>query len=157
VDKAPFRRADRELDPDRSDRRIKEGVMADDHMPGNPNSGSQDPAGSGGQNIPGSAAFGVNLQALSDAIATVHREKDNISGTLEQIEMRMRNLNGYWHGPAHDSFDPVRKWYNNATTDLMDILDEIILRMQKSYDNYHQAESQNLQNLTPTSSSTSTV
>jgi WXG100 family type VII secretion target len=114
---------------------MKENVMAD--------------AGGGGQGTQGGPDFAVNLQALSDAIATVRREKDNISGTLQQIEMRMRNLNGYWHGPAHDSFDPVRKWYNNATADLMNILDEMINRMQASYNNYYQAEFQNLQNVTP--------
>jgi WXG100 family type VII secretion target len=93
--------------------------------------------------------FGINLQALSDAIATVKRERDNISGTLDQIDTRIRNVSAYWSGPAYDSFDPVAKWYNSARIDLMDILDEIVTRMQKSYDNYHKAESQNAQNMTP--------
>lgn len=104
-------------------------------------------SGGGGQ-TQGGSDFGVNLQALSDAIATVRREKDNISGTLDQIAMRIRNLSAYWEGPAYDSFDPVATWYDNARYDLMGILDEIIARMQKSYDNYHQAEYQNAENIT---------
>jgi WXG100 family type VII secretion target len=122
------------LNADRSDLGIEEGIVAD--------------SGGGGQ-TQGGSDFGVNLQALSDAIATVRREKDNISGTLDQIDIRIRNLSAYWAGPAYDSFDPVATWYNNARYDLMDILDEIILRLQKSYNNYHQAEFQNAENMTP--------
>ena len=104
--------------------------------------------GGGGQ-AQGDSDFGVNLQALSDAIATVQREKGNISGTLEQIDIRIRNLSAYWAGPAYDSVDPVTTWYDNARYDLMNILDEIITRLQKSYNNYHQAEFQNVENMTP--------
>lgn len=105
-------------------------------------------SGGGGQ-TQGGSDFGVDLQALSDAIATVQREKDNISGTLDQIDIRIRNLSAYWAGPAYDSVDPVTTWYDNARYDLMGILEEIIARMKKSYDNYHQAESQNAENVTP--------
>ncbi|GLY80033.1 WXG100 family type VII secretion target [Actinoallomurus iriomotensis] len=105
-------------------------------------------AGEGGQTASGTE-FGVALQALSNAIATVRRERDNISGTLDQIELKTRNLSAYWSGPAYDSIDPITTWYTNATTDLMGILEEIITRMQKSYDNYHNAESQNTANVTP--------
>jgi WXG100 family type VII secretion target len=122
------------LDADHSDHGIKEGIVAD--------------SGGGGQ-TQGGSDFGVDLQALSDAIATVQREKDNISGTLDQIDIRIRNLSAYWAGPAYDSVDPVTTWYDNARYDLMGILEEIIARMKKSYDNYHQAESQNAENVTP--------
>ena len=105
-------------------------------------------ADSGGQ-APEGGDFGIDLRALSDAIATVRREKDNIAGTLDQIDVRIRNLSAYWAGPAYDSFEPVARWYDNARYDLMGILEEIILRMQKSYNNYHQAESQNAENMTP--------
>jgi WXG100 family type VII secretion target len=105
-------------------------------------------SGGGGQ-APGGSDFGVDLQALSEAIATVRRERDGISGTLDQVDIRIRNLSAYWAGPAYDSFDPVATWYSNARYDLVNILDEIILRLQKSYDNYRQAEYQNAGNLTP--------
>jgi WXG100 family type VII secretion target len=105
--------------------------------------------GGGGQ-AGGGTEFMVALQALSNAIATVQRERDNISTTLDQIDTKMRHLTFYWKGPAHDSFDPIETWYTNATFDLMGLLDEIIARLQKSYDNYHQAEFVNAANVTPT-------
>ncbi|GLY92652.1 WXG100 family type VII secretion target [Actinoallomurus iriomotensis] len=105
--------------------------------------------GGGGQ-AGGDTEFGIALQALMNAIATVQRERGNISKTLEQIETKMSHLTFYWKGPAHDSFDPIETWYTNATVDLMGLLDEIIARMQKVYNNYHQAESVNAANVTPT-------
>lgn len=105
-------------------------------------------AGTGGQG-PEGGDFGINLQALSDAIATVKRERDGISSTLDQIDTRISNVSAYWSGPAYDSIDPIVKWYNNARYDLMGILDDIVTRMQKSYDNYHKAENQNALNVTP--------
>ncbi|GAA0370629.1 WXG100 family type VII secretion target [Actinoallomurus spadix] len=104
--------------------------------------------GGGGQTA-GDTEFGIALQALSDAIATVQREHDGISKTLEQIKSKMSDLNLYWKGPAYDSLDPVETWYANATSQMMGLLQEIIDRMQKSYDNYHQAESVNAANVTP--------
>jgi uncharacterized protein YukE len=104
--------------------------------------------GGGGQ-ARGDTEFMVALQALLNAIATVQRERDNISKTLEQIETKMSHLAFYWKGPAYDSFDPIETWYTSATFDLMGLLDEIIARMQKVYDNYHRAESVNAANVTP--------
>ncbi|MEV5753964.1 WXG100 family type VII secretion target [Actinoallomurus sp. NPDC052308] len=96
-------------------------------------------------------AWRVDLPELLNAIATIKREKDNISTTLDLIDSKIRpeKLSAFWRGPAKNTFDPVRDWYKDASSDLMDILDEMIDRMQKSYDNYYQAESQNLQNMTP--------
>jgi uncharacterized protein YukE len=95
-------------------------------------------------------AWAVDLPELLNAIAAVRREKETISGILAQIKSKMEWDIGYsWTSPAHDSFEPIRRWFLNATTDLMDILDEMISRMKTSYDNYLQAEETSLKNLTP--------
>lgn len=93
--------------------------------------------------------FGIDLKALSDAIATVQRERDGIAETLDKIEYRAFQVAYYWQGPANETFDPVVSWYKKAAWDLLAILDEIILRLKKSYDNYRNAESQNAANMTP--------
>ncbi|HXA57679.1 MAG TPA: hypothetical protein VNW94_00810 [Streptosporangiaceae bacterium] len=102
-------------------------------------------------------AWRIDLPALLDAIRAVERERDKITTTLDQIgaEIRPEHLETIWRGPSRDSFDPVREWYTDATNGLMSILDEIIVRMSRSYYNYLQAESANLQNMTPTGTTTS--
>ncbi|MDN3354936.1 WXG100 family type VII secretion target [Actinomadura sp. DC4] len=91
--------------------------------------------------------FKIDLNALSNAIDSVTRESGGISSSLDQLDTKMRHLSAYWHSPAYDSFDDVRNWFRQASDDLTDMLDEIINRLQKAYDNYHEAESTNYANV----------
>jgi uncharacterized protein YukE len=93
--------------------------------------------------------FGIALAKLHDAIGTVQDASNKISFSVEQIDVRMRNLSAYWHSPAFTSFDDVHTWFRHASTDLADLLTELVSRMQTSYDNYRNAEWTNTKNMTP--------
>jgi WXG100 family type VII secretion target len=93
--------------------------------------------------------FGVNLASLHNAIGTVQGASDTISFSVEQIEVRMQNLSAYWHSPAFTSFEEVHTWFHRASTDLTDLLTELISRMQTAYENYSSAEWTNTKNMTP--------
>jgi uncharacterized protein YukE len=102
----------------------------------------------GGQRYMSPGSWGIDLQALLNAIAAVQRERNTISDTLDQIDTKLSDLDRYWKGPAADTFEPVAKWYTEVKSDLLGILDDIITRMTKSHDNYQNAESGNAANVT---------
>ncbi|MCO5975085.1 WXG100 family type VII secretion target, partial [Actinoallomurus soli] len=102
----------------------------------------------GGQRYMTPGSYKVDLQALANSIVVIQRQRDRISDTFDQINTRMSGLDAYWKGPAAETFDPVRTWYTQASSDLLGILDEIITRMTKSHDNYQDAESKNAANVT---------
>ncbi|TDD81478.1 hypothetical protein E1293_18605 [Actinomadura darangshiensis] len=99
-----------------------------------------------GQDIPG--GFEVDLGALSAAISSVTAEQTNISGSLDEIRLKMNGLPESWNSPAYSSFDEVRAWFGTASTSVLDLLGDLIVRMQTSYDNYAEAEGTNVGNLT---------
>src|SRR3569833_973363 len=84
--------------------------------------------------------FGVNLASLLIAIGSVQCASDTISFSLYLFEVRMQNLSAYWHRPAFSSFEEVHTWFHRASTDLTDLLTELISRMQTAYENYSSAE-----------------
>jgi WXG100 family type VII secretion target len=93
--------------------------------------------------------FKVDLQHLHDAIGTVTGIKNEITDHMSAVRTAMDGLGEAWKSPAHDTFPPVRTWFDNTQNDLRDMLEEIIRRLQSSYDNYHAAESANFGNVTP--------
>ena len=98
-----------------------------------------------GQDIPG--GFEIDLGVLSAAITSVTGEKTNIGGSLDDIRLKTNGLSESWNSPAHGSFDEVRAWFDRASTDVLDLLGDLIVRMQTSYDNYSEAEGTNVHNL----------
>lgn len=98
-----------------------------------------------GQDIPG--GFQNDLGMLSAAITGVSTEKTNIGGSLDGIRLKMNGLSESWSSPAFGSFEEVRAWFDKASTDVMDLLGDLIVRMETSYGNYAEAEGTNVGNL----------
>lgn len=93
--------------------------------------------------------FRVDLQTLNEAIKTVTGIKNEISDDMSSVRQIMDSLGGSWSSPAHDTFQPVKTWFDTTQNDLRDLLEDIIRRLQSSYDNYHAAELANFGNVTP--------
>ncbi|MBE1533992.1 WXG100 family type VII secretion target [Actinomadura algeriensis] len=98
-----------------------------------------------GQDIPG--GFQIDLGVLSAAITSVGTEKTNIGGALDDIRLKMNGLSESWNSPAYSSFEEVRLWFDRASTEVLDLLGDLIVRMETSYGNYSEAEGTNVGNL----------
>jgi hypothetical protein len=92
--------------------------------------------------------FTVDLQSLWDAYVSVGRERTYITDQLSQIDHKMSSLSEDWNSPSFSTVDEMRTWFTKVSARLNDLLHEIVNRLHISYDNYHQAESANLSNLT---------
>lgn len=92
--------------------------------------------------------FKVDLAQMRDAIGSVRRESDLIYGYMGQISAEFKGVKAAWVSPAELSFDDVQTWFTKASDDLHHLLEEMINRLQTSYDNYYATELANSQNLT---------
>jgi WXG100 family type VII secretion target len=95
----------------------------------------------------GSDVFKVDLQQLQDAIGQISQDRDGISEDCADIATKFNALQGGWQGPAANSFEDLHVTLQNATTQMLDLLSDVISRMRTSYDNYESAETTNAQNL----------
>jgi len=77
----------------------------------------------------------------------VSRDRDAISGDFSNIVTQFNALQGAWQGPAATSFEELHTTLQNATQQMLDLLDDIISRMKTSYANYESAETTNAHNL----------
>lgn len=93
------------------------------------------------------AEFTIYLQGLHDAIGTVTKEKNAIADALDGVRTNSSSLAAYWHSPAYASFADVDTWFKRASRDLISALEDIINRLQTSYDNYKRTETTNFQNV----------
>jgi len=91
--------------------------------------------------------FQVDLKQLHDAIGGVRKEADSIAHSMSEIGRNANQLSTYWNSPSFATFDDVQKRFTHAANDLHALLEEVVYRMQVSYDNYRQAEQINYQNL----------
>jgi hypothetical protein len=92
--------------------------------------------------------FAVDLQSLWDAYVSVGREHTYITDQMSQIDDTMSSLSEDWNSPSFSTLDEMRTWFTKVSARLSDLLHEIVTRLHISYDNYHQAESANVSNLT---------
>ena len=97
----------------------------------------------------GSGGFFVDLDLLAQTMTDVRAEKDAINTSLAGVRTTANGLAGSWKSPAHGSYDEVQRWFDTTSADLMRLLDDILVRMRASYDNYKDAEGTNVQNMTP--------
>jgi WXG100 family type VII secretion target len=96
----------------------------------------------------GSEEFKVDLEQLHGAIGQVGRDRGVIQDCFNQITAQFDGLQANWQGPAAETYDDLRTALQNATTAMLHVLDEIVSRMQTTYQNYESAESSNARNLT---------
>lgn len=87
------------------------------------------------------------LEDMKAAIDVVQREATTINGKMGQIDTKMNELGTHWSSPAYSSFDDIKTWFHKSQHDLADLLDDILLRLRTSYQNYHDAEKANFGNI----------
>jgi uncharacterized protein YukE len=121
--------------------------MRDETMPG---------SGQSGQITIDPQTFKVDLGDLASSIALVQSRAGSMEDEYRKITQQFQNLSvagtgmtaSAWSSPAGDTFVPVEAQLRNAMSTLQQLLNEIVSRMQQSYNNYVQTEEVNIQNLT---------
>jgi uncharacterized protein YukE len=92
--------------------------------------------------------FRIDLQQLHDAIGSVGAEAGSIGGDMSQIASEFSSVKSVWDAPSEQSFETVQQWFTTVQNDLKSLLDETVRRLQAAYDNYHDAEVANTDNVT---------
>jgi WXG100 family type VII secretion target len=96
----------------------------------------------------GSEEFKVDLQQYTDATAKVTADKNTIEDDFSQIKAALDDLGSTWESPAGDTYDNLQSSLTSATQQMISVLDDIISRMNATYQTYVNAEQSNAQNLT---------
>ncbi|WP_157874247.1 hypothetical protein [Streptomyces sp. AcH 505] len=96
---------------------------------------------------PSMAQWRADLEALKDATDVVRREHTSISENMASIDAKMNEVGDHWSSPAYGSFEGITTWFHTCQHDLEDLLADIVDRMSTSYQNYHNAEGANYDNL----------
>ncbi|NEA41775.1 WXG100 family type VII secretion target [Streptomyces sp. SID11385] len=94
------------------------------------------------------AQWAVALSELHSAIGKVKGYSHDISGYLVQIGNEFDRLGDNWRSPAAASAEPVAEWFTRSARDLRELLEDMIRRMQASYESYLDAETKNYHNAT---------
>lgn len=92
--------------------------------------------------------FKADLADMHRVIGSVQNESAHIKDVMNNIQGEFGKVGPAWSSPSEQSFDDVKKWFVRASNDLDDLLDEMVRRLQKAYENYHSAEYSNLNNVT---------
>ncbi|MCS0603529.1 hypothetical protein NX794_20260 [Streptomyces sp. LP11] len=91
--------------------------------------------------------FKADLAELRDTLGYVRTSSRHVNELMDGIDAAMKGVGADWNTPAYGTFDEVEAWFHRCQNDLRNILADIIVKMQTSYDNYHAAEEQNERNV----------
>lgn len=97
--------------------------------------------------VVGSEEFQVDMHDFATAIATVTRCRNAIEDDFGKIKSLFNDVYDHWQSPSGDTFDSVQTALTNATDQLMSVLNDIVNRMNVTYQNYEQMETVNAGNL----------
>jgi uncharacterized protein YukE len=92
-------------------------------------------------------AWGVDLPEFHDAIAFVRGKSGLIEDHIDAIHRKSQAIYRGWTSPAGDTFGDVSRKAATAMLVLQGLLEEMVTRMNKSYDNYLVTEQANTKNL----------
>ena len=95
----------------------------------------------------GGHVFTVDLGDFSDAIGRVSADRDTINAANAQIVAEFQAVENAWHSPAGESFTSFLTDLTSTTQKLQELLDDMVSRMQTTYQNYSDAETTNTANL----------
>ncbi|MGW7572110.1 WXG100 family type VII secretion target [Streptomyces tendae] len=90
--------------------------------------------------------FEVALGDLQRAIGKVRGLTGDLHSDLDQIGATFARLHTEWRSPAEATSEPVTEWFKRVSGNLYSLLDEIVRRMQVSYDTYRDVEEANSRN-----------
>ena len=93
-----------------------------------------------------STQFQVDLGQLSDAITTVRGLTASVSDEVSVMQSRLQTIASLWRTPSTASYEEIEAWFDTASTDLVNLLEEIVSRLQQAYDTYGTTEQTNVSN-----------
>jgi len=93
-----------------------------------------------------STQFQVDLGQLSDAITTVRGLTASVSDEVSVMQSRLQTIASLWRTPSTASYEEIEAWFDTASTDLVNLLEEIVSRLQQAYDTYVTTEQTNVSN-----------
>jgi WXG100 family type VII secretion target len=96
----------------------------------------------------GSQEFQVDLEQFTAAIAAVTADKNAIEDDFSRIQSALDHLGDTWQSPAGDTYDSLQGSLTSAVQQMISVLNEIISRMNATYQTYENAEQANANNLT---------
>jgi uncharacterized protein YukE len=104
---------------------------------------------SGTTQVVDAQTFKVDLEDLTSSIALVQSRATSIGDEYSKVKSLFGLLPDAWSSPAADTFTPLETQLLYAMSTLQLLLAQIVIRMRQTYDNYVQAETANVQILTP--------
>jgi WXG100 family type VII secretion target len=96
----------------------------------------------------GSHEFVVDLQRMSDAIGGVGSARDVIKEAFSAVVREFEVVETSWSGPAGESYASFKDSLTAAAQKLLELLDDMVTRMQATYQTYQDTENANAANLT---------
>jgi hypothetical protein len=93
------------------------------------------------------ADFKVDLQQLGDATDAVTQQSYVIGGQVDTINNLLAAIPPYWNTPSEVPFGQLAQSCGTQMKNLLILLDEMISRMLSAYENYKDAETANVANL----------
>ncbi|MGI5182466.1 WXG100 family type VII secretion target [Dactylosporangium sp. CA-152071] len=91
--------------------------------------------------------FATDLPKLLDGIQYVKHRRFILDGFMTELLYWIRSAPQLWTGPAADAYREYMNEVVRSSEHLMRVLDEAIVRMQTTYDNYVNVETRNANNL----------
>jgi WXG100 family type VII secretion target len=96
----------------------------------------------------GSQEFQVDLEQFQEAIAAVTADQNAIETDFSQIQSALDQLGDTWQSPAGDTYASLQSSLTSAAKQMLNVLTEIISRMNVTLQTYENAEQVNANNLT---------
>jgi len=91
--------------------------------------------------------FRSNLADLKGAATDIGLKKKWIMDCMDNVRANFSEFEKEWQAPSEVTFSEVRQWFERSYVHLDALLDEIVTRLWKAYDNYHDVELKNIANL----------
>lgn len=95
----------------------------------------------------GSEQFRVDMQEFAGAIATITSSRNAIEDDFGQIKSLFNDLHDHWQSPSGDTFESLQTGLTNSAAQMVNVLNDIVYRMNITYQNYQEAETVNAGNL----------
>ncbi|WP_163573532.1 RHS repeat domain-containing protein [Fodinicola feengrottensis] len=87
--------------------------------------------------------WATDLPKLNAAVGAVQKERDGMELAIQYVTGIFRSVEDSWKSPAGDSFVALSTDFFKATGSLLGMLDEAVVRMRSSYQNYVESEAKN--------------
>ena len=85
----------------------------------------------------------VTFAALAEAAQTIQSTYNNLNTKLQDLESQLKPVVSTWTGSASENYQVQQQKWNQAQTDLNNVLQAIQKAVESAHDAYNQTESAN--------------